>query len=81
MTGRFDAVEGSDQPREMPPFQIMLDIVRVALEKGEKISGDDAADLADDMLTADKALWGRVWAAAFPEAQKGNAPAPTKAKG
>lgn len=62
----------------IPPFGIMIDMVAAALEKGERMPPDEAADLADDMLTADKALVEALMKAAFPE-QAGNAKAP-KAK-
>jgi len=61
-----------------PPFAIMIDMVAAALEKGERLPADQAADLADDMLTADKGLVEALMKAAFPE-QLGNAKAP-KAK-
>lgn len=75
LSGRFDG-EGAT---EIPPFRLMVDVVATALEKGEKMGADEALDLADEMVTADKPLMGRVLATAFPEAQPGNAPAP-KAK-
>src|SRR5690606_10942214 len=56
----------------VPPFGIMIDVVAAALEKGERLPGDEAADLADDMLTADPRLVERLIAAAFPSAS-GNA--------
>ncbi|SEN90721.1 hypothetical protein SAMN04489859_102174 [Paracoccus alcaliphilus] len=62
----------------VPPFGMMIDIIAAALEKGERISADDAADLADDMLTADRSIMEKVMKAAFPD-QVGNAQAP-KAK-
>lgn len=62
-----------------PPFGIMIDMVAAALEKGERLPADEAADLADDMLTADKRLVEGLMKAAFPE-QAGNETAP-KAKG
>ena len=58
-----------------PPFGIMIDMVAAALEKGERMPSDEAADLADDMLTADKTLVEALMKAAFPE-QAGNAKAP-----
>lgn len=53
----------------VPSMQFALDAVRIALVKG----GTDAAaadDLADEMMTADPGLIGRLLAAAFP-ADKG----------
>lgn len=62
----------------VPPFGIMIDIIAAALEKGERISADEAVDLADDMLTADQSIMDKVMKSAFPD-QVGNAKAP-KAK-
>ena len=62
-----------------PPFGVMIDMVAAALEKGEGLSPGEAADLADDMLTADKRLVERLMKAAFPETV-GNAAAPKKGK-
>lgn len=62
----------------VPPFGIMIDIIAAALEKGERISADEAVDLADDMLTADQSIMEKVMKSAFPD-QVGNAKAP-KAK-
>lgn len=58
----------------VPPFGLMIDIVAAALEKGERISAGDAADLADDMLTADQTIMGRLMKS-FPD-QVGNGQAP-----
>ena len=75
LTGKFEAAG------EIPPFAIMLDVVRVALAKGEKMGDAEAEDLADDMLTQDRTLCGAVMQAAFPTSDKpGNGKAP-KAKG
>ena len=76
LSGRYEG-EGKN---EIPPFKLMVDIVAAALEKGERMPADEAQDLADDMVTADKPLMGRVLSTAFPEAQEGNAEAPKKAK-
>lgn len=64
----------------IPPFAIMVDMVAASLEKGQRMDPEMAADLADDMLTADQTLIERVLKAAFPDAKPGNANAP-KAKG
>ncbi|WP_277022259.1 hypothetical protein [Paracoccus hibiscisoli] len=74
LTGKFDG------PGQIPPFSVMVDIVAVSLEKCG-MAADEAADLADDMLTADQGIVARIMQAAFPQAKPGNAPAPTKAKG
>lgn len=63
----------------IPPFAIMLDMVSVALQKGEGMPADAADNLADDMLTADKSLVDQIVRAAFPETA-GNEAAPKKAK-
>lgn len=72
--GLLTGIEGT------PPFGIMIDMVAAALEKGERMPAAEAADLADDMLTADKGLVERLMKAAFPETA-GNGAAPKKAKG
>lgn len=61
--GQLEVVEG-----KLPPFALMIDIVAKALAKGEKIPEAEAVDLADDMLTADHDLIGKLMAAAFPDA-------------
>lgn len=77
--GGFLSARSADSS-ELPAFAILLDIVKVALEKG----GADpsiSADLADDMLTADIHLAKRVLQAAFPSAgvaPGGKARAPRK---
>lgn len=70
--GLLTGIEG------IPPFGVMIDLLAAALEKGEGIPSDKAADLADDMLTADQGIVQRLMTAAFP-ASAGNAEAP-KAK-
>jgi len=62
-----------------PPFAVMIDTVAVALEKGEGMASEDAAELADDMLTASKTLFESLLRAAFPETA-GNADAPKARK-
>lgn len=77
LSGKFDAVEG--QPAPIPPFDIMIDMIATALIKGEKMSEAEALDLADDMLTADQALAGRLMEAAFPgQVKEGNGQAPKR---
>ncbi|MEO1950040.1 hypothetical protein [Thioclava sp.] len=83
LSGKFDLPEGaepengSEAARPIPPFAIMLDVVAVSLEKGERMDPAEAAELADDMLTGDRGLCGAVMQAAFPGAAKaGNARAP-----
>lgn len=63
--------------RGTPPFGIMIDVLAVALEKGQQLPADQAADLADDMLTAGVSLFEELMKAAFPDlAKAGNAKAP-----
>lgn len=59
---------------EVPPFDVMLDVVALSLEKGQKIAAEEAADLADDMLSAEPKIFESLMAAAFPDAM-GNAQA------
>lgn len=71
----------SDDASAVPPFSVLVLLVAVALEKGERIGADDAADLADEMMTADPGLSGRLLHAAFPGMFKGgpgNAKAPAR---
>ena len=82
LSGKFDlpedgeALEG-EAARPIPPFAVMLDVVAVSLEKGERMDPVEAAELADDMLTGDRGLCGAVMQAAFPGAAKaGNPRAP-----
>lgn len=64
-----------------PPFAVMLDAVSEALVKGGS-PRDIAADLADDMLTADPDLFTRLLSAAFPAMVKGgNGEAPATTAG
>lgn len=48
----------------------MIDTVAVALEKGERMPPAEAQDLADDMLTAEVALYERLMISAFPDLKK-----------
>lgn len=59
---RLNAIDG-----KLPPFGLMLDIVSESLVKGGS-DAESAPELADDMLTADPGLIGRLMAAAFPDA-------------
>lgn len=65
---------------EVPKFDVFLDIVSEALQKGSKLPVSEADDLADELLTADVDLVERVIAALFPKASI-NGAAPGKAKG
>lgn len=77
LSGKFDAPEG--EPAPIPPFDIMIEMIAAALVKGEKLPEDQALDLADDMLTEDQALAGRLMEAAFPAmAKPGNGQAPKR---
>lgn len=82
LSAKFDLpddreAEDGEAARPIPPFAIMLDVVAVSLEKGERMDPEDAAELADDLLTGDRGLCGAVMQAAFPGAAKaGNARAP-----
>ncbi len=66
----------SGKVEQVPPFGIMLDMIAVSLEKGHKLAPDEAAELADEMMTADKGVFERLMKAAFPDAVAGNVPAP-----
>lgn len=59
----------------IPPFSLMIDIVAVALEKGERMAPDEAQDVADDIITADQSVFEKLMRAAFPgDAGKAKAP-------
>ncbi|RDW14433.1 hypothetical protein [Paracoccus thiocyanatus] len=57
----------SGSVEKIPAFDVMLDGVAGALVKGG-VPEEAAADLADDMLTADPELFARLLSAAFPDA-------------
>ena len=65
---------------DIPALRPSLDLVSVALQRGEGIDQPEADDLADEMFTADRTLAGRVLAAAFPDAVAEEAPAGGNAK-
>ncbi|MCJ8138433.1 hypothetical protein [Falsirhodobacter halotolerans] len=67
LSGKYAKKEGDMGPAPIPPFGIMLDVVAVALEKGEALPADEAADLADDLMTADRNVFSHVMTAAFPD--------------
>lgn len=66
LSGEYD-VKAGQQP-QIPPFEVMISILAVALGKGEGMDVEEATILADDMLTADQTVLQRVLAATFPEA-------------
>ncbi|SOC11454.1 hypothetical protein SAMN05877809_105290 [Rhodobacter sp. JA431] len=51
------------------PFALMIAIIGESLIKGEKMGKDEAYDLADDFVSSDPELIGRVVKAAFPDAE------------
>lgn len=74
LSGKFDTPEDGS-PAVIPPFRIMVDMVKVALMKGENMTESEALDLADDMTTANRDLGMLAMQAAFPPEKAGNAPA------
>lgn len=75
LSGKFDPSEDG-KPAPIPPFRIMVDLVKVALIKGEKMTDDEALELADDMATDQRDLGVLALRAAFPPpAAAGNGPA------
>ena len=72
----------SDGGSAMPMLAPALDLISVALQRGEGIAKEEADDLADEMMTADRNLTQRIMAAAFPDVAAtvpgagGNAKAP-----
>ena len=78
VSGLLDGTAGDN-----PPFAPMLDIISLALQKGEKMEASRADDLADEMLTANPDLLERVLKTAFPDAvvegaKSGNAKRPRR---
>ena len=63
----------------IPNFGVLLAVVEVALVRGGGVSSAKASALADDLLTADSSLAGRLIKAAFPDASPGSAPGKTGA--
>lgn len=64
-----------EQVTKAIPFRAMLDLVALSLGKGSALPRDEALDIADDLLSEDPELAGKVLAAAFPEQAKDEAPA------
>lgn len=60
---KFNAAELAKKP----PFALMVDMVTLSLVKGMKMPEAQAADLADDMITARNDLAASLLAAAFPD--------------
>lgn len=54
-------------PAGVPPLAPALDLISIALQRGENMAQEEADVLADDMMTAERALSSRVLAAAFPD--------------
>lgn len=52
---------------DIPPFGLLLDLVSVSLQKGSKLPEAEADDLAEELLTADQMIVGRIIKATFPE--------------
>lgn len=75
-----DFLDRLDVPQgKLPPFNLLIDVAAMALAKGEGLKPDDARDLADDIITSDPEVIGRLMAAAFPDAG-GNGKAAGKRK-
>lgn len=66
---------------EIPSFSAILDLVSLALQRGEGVTAEQADELADDMLSRDQQLVGRIVQAAFPGAggDEGNGTGPRAA--
>lgn len=50
----------------VPPFGLMIEVLSVALQRGEQMPADEADDLADLMLTKNPQLVERLMVTAFP---------------
>lgn len=76
VAGLLDGTAG-----EIPNFGALLDLVSLALQRGSKIDSADADDLADEMMSEDTEIVGRIITAAFPDAggDVGNATGPKAA--
>lgn len=53
---------------DLPDFQALIDMVSVALQKGQGMTPEEAASVADDLLSADMEIVQRLITAAFPNA-------------
>uniref|UniRef100_UPI0040482988 hypothetical protein n=1 Tax=Yoonia sp. TaxID=2212373 RepID=UPI0040482988 len=73
VAGLLDGTAG-----DLPKFGALLDLVSVSLQKGSKISVEEADEIADEMLTHDTEIVGRIISAAFPEEKSGNVKKPKK---
>lgn len=66
------------KPGELPHFGVCLRVVELALKRHHP---DATADDADDILTQDMAIFGKVIEAAFPVAEEQAKPGKKKAAG
>lgn len=72
----------SEKQPEIVDFGLALDVVTLAVKRGSKLDRAAAEDVADDLLTADVSLFGKVMTALFvrdeagTKAAGGNAQAP-----
>ncbi|MCL4065343.1 hypothetical protein M3484_01970 [Pseudomonas sp. GX19020] len=71
--------EGGDKSA-VPPLAPALDLISIALQRGEGLDAEEADNLADEMMTADRNLGGRVLAAAFPDVKAAQEAAPGNAR-
>tara|TARA_R110000851_G_scaffold110994_2_gene233925 strand:- start:4323 stop:4655 length:333 start_codon:yes stop_codon:yes gene_type:complete len=55
---------------DIPAFAPLLDLVSLALQKGSKLSAEDADEVSESMLTADTEIVGRIIGASFPEKKR-----------
>ena len=66
---------------DLPDFNALLSLVSIAIQKGSGMDAGAADDLADDLLTKDPEIVGRIISAAFPdekEQKSGNVKKPRK---
>lgn len=56
---------------DIPDFGPLLDLVSLALQKGHAMTPEEADALADDLLTADPQIVGRIVSSTFPDAAPG----------
>lgn len=66
VAGLLDGTAGA-----VPSFAALIDVVSLALQRGEGMAADEADRLADELFTADARLVERLIAASFPD-QVGN---------
>lgn len=66
ISGLLDGTTG-----DIPDFATLLELVSIALQTGESLEAAVADEVADNLLTRDAEIVGRIVAAAFPDQKPG----------